>query len=114
MRPLVAPLRLPIASATALAVLAARYLTPSPRLSETVPSSQRPVKSLADRPDTSMWALTAIERRLASKTFGSALKNIGIMYYGLPVSREPRSVLYENVLGPDDLDYMSEFFEPRQ
>ena len=37
-------------------------------------------------------------------------KNIGILYFGLPQSDDPRSVLYRNVLGPTDLDRMSEDF----
>ena len=37
-------------------------------------------------------------------------KNLGILYYGLDVSDDPRSVLYKDILGPDDLDYMSEDF----
>ena len=57
---------------------------------------------------------TPEEELLRSRLRKMVIKNIGIMYYGLPVSRDPRSVLYGNVLGPDDLDYMSEFFEPRQ
>lgn len=54
------------------------------------------------------------EELLRSRLRKMVIKNIGIMYYGLPVSRDPRSVLYGNVLGLVDLDYMSEFFEPRQ
>jgi predicted Zn-dependent protease len=37
-------------------------------------------------------------------------KNIGILYYLLPDSTDPRSVLYNNILGPDDLDRMTEEF----
>lgn len=37
-------------------------------------------------------------------------KNLGIIYYGLPVSDDPRSVLYRDILGPQDLDYASEDF----
>jgi predicted Zn-dependent protease len=33
---------------------------------------------------------------------------IGTLYYGLPVSDDPTSVLYNNVLGIDDLDRMGE------
>jgi predicted Zn-dependent protease len=40
-------------------------------------------------------------------------KNIGIMYFGLPVSEDPRSVLYGNILGAEELDLMSEFFDPQ-
>lgn len=37
-------------------------------------------------------------------------KNLGILYYGLDVSDDPRSVLYRDILGPADLDFMSEDF----
>jgi predicted Zn-dependent protease len=37
-------------------------------------------------------------------------KDIGILYFGLPQSDDPKSVLYKNVLGPVDLDRMSEEF----
>lgn len=37
-------------------------------------------------------------------------KNLGLLYYGLDVSDDPRSVLYKDILGPADLDYMSEDF----
>ena len=37
-------------------------------------------------------------------------KDIGILYFGLPQSDDPKSVLYKNVLGPFDLDGMSEDF----
>lgn len=37
-------------------------------------------------------------------------KNIGLLYFGLSVSDDPGSVLYRNVLGPNDLDKMSEDF----
>ena len=37
-------------------------------------------------------------------------KDIGILYFGLPQSDDPGSVLYRNVGGPTDLDRMSEEF----
>lgn len=37
-------------------------------------------------------------------------KNIGILYYHLPASNDPRSVLYRNVGGISELDYMGEEF----
>jgi predicted Zn-dependent protease len=40
-------------------------------------------------------------------------KNIGIIYFGLRGSSNPRSVLYSNVLGVDDLDHMTEDFDPK-
>ena len=66
------------------------------------------------RMDPAYLGNTPDEELLRSRLRKMVIKNIGIMHYGLPVSRDPRSVLYENVLGLDDLDYMSEFFEPRQ
>ena len=41
------------------------------------------------------------------------MKDIGIMYYGLPLSNDPRSVMYRNILGIDDLDRMTEHFAPK-
>ena len=41
-------------------------------------------------------------------------KNIGIMYFGLPAGQDPRSALFGNVLGVDDLDRMTEDFDPNQ
>lgn len=37
-------------------------------------------------------------------------KNIGVLYYRLPQSDDPRSVLYKNVGGISELDYMGEEF----
>ena len=41
------------------------------------------------------------------------VKNIGIMYFGLPASDNPRSALFRNVLGVEDLDRMTEEFDPK-
>lgn len=41
------------------------------------------------------------------------LKNIGVLAYGRAPSGNPRSALYDRILGPDDLDYMSTDFDPR-
>ena len=40
------------------------------------------------------------------------LKNVGIIYYGLRASNDPRSVMFNNVLGLDDLAQMTEEFDP--
>lgn len=37
-------------------------------------------------------------------------KNIGLLAFGLPQSDDPKSVLYKDILGPVDLDRMSEDF----
>lgn len=41
-------------------------------------------------------------------------KNIGLMHFGLPASDNPRSVLFRNILGVDDLDRMTEEFDPKR
>lgn len=37
-------------------------------------------------------------------------KNLGLLYYGLPETKDPRSVLYGPILGLDDLDKIGENF----
>jgi hypothetical protein len=37
-------------------------------------------------------------------------KNLGFLYYGLGRSEDPSSVMYGQILGPDDLDAVSEDF----
>jgi len=50
---------------------------------------------------------------LRSRLRKMLMKNIGIMYYGLPASRNPRSAMFVNILGVDDLDRMTEQFDPK-
>jgi predicted Zn-dependent protease len=52
----------------------------------------------------------ASEERVASRLRKMVSKNIGLLYFGLPVSGDPGSVLYGNVGGIDDLDRMGEDF----
>lgn len=52
----------------------------------------------------------ADEARQQQRLRKMVTKNVGILYYGLPVSDDPRSVLYRDILGPQDLDYASEDF----
>ena len=35
-------------------------------------------------------------------------KYIGLLYYGLPTSSDPTSPMFDSILGPDDLDRMTE------
>ena len=35
-------------------------------------------------------------------------KYVGLLYYGLPPSEDPRSPMFDSILGPDDLDRMEE------
>lgn len=37
-------------------------------------------------------------------------KNLGVLYFGLPLSQDPRSLMYAHVGGPQELDVMSEVF----
>jgi predicted Zn-dependent protease len=59
---------------------------------------------LGDVPDTAL---------LRSRLRKMVTKNIGIMYFGLPASENPRSALFRNILSVDDLDRMTEDFSPK-
>jgi predicted Zn-dependent protease len=52
----------------------------------------------------------AAEARQLARVRKLVGKNIGVMYYRLPLSRDPRSLLYARVGGPQELDGMSEVF----
>ena len=52
----------------------------------------------------------ATEERRSQRLRKMVTKNLGILYFGLGVSDDPRSVLYRDILGPEDLDYASEDF----
>ena len=49
---------------------------------------------------------------LQSRLRKMVTKNVGIMCYGLPLSPDPRSVMYGNIGGTDELDVMTEDFDP--
>jgi predicted Zn-dependent protease len=48
--------------------------------------------------------------RMTSRLRKMVTKNIGILYFHLPLSDDPRSVLYRNIGGPQEFDRMSEDF----
>jgi hypothetical protein len=50
------------------------------------------------------------EARIENRLRKMVSKNIGILYYRLPASNDPASVLYNNVGGISDLDRMGEEF----
>jgi predicted Zn-dependent protease len=52
----------------------------------------------------------ASDEQAASRLRKMVSKDIGLLYFGLPVSGDPASVLYGNVGGVDDLDRMGEDF----
>ncbi|HXW08307.1 MAG TPA: hypothetical protein VD833_23955 [Vicinamibacterales bacterium] len=65
------------------------------------------------RMDPANFGLPSDDSVRDSRLRKMVMKNIGIMYFGLPASSNPRSVLYGNILGNDDLDRMTEDFNPR-
>jgi predicted Zn-dependent protease len=52
----------------------------------------------------------ASEHRQATRLRKMIGKNIGVLYFGLPLSHDPRSLMYAYVGGPQELDVMSEIF----
>jgi predicted Zn-dependent protease len=62
------------------------------------------------RPET--FGNTPDETLLQSRLRKMVTKNIGIMCYGFPLSENPRSVLYGSIGGTDELDLMTEEFNP--
>ena len=54
------------------------------------------------------WKIS--EKRMVKRLRKMVTKNVGILYYHLAQSDNPRSVLYRNVGGIRDLDYMREDF----
>ena len=65
------------------------------------------------RMDPAALGLSADPEMLRSRVTKMVAKNIGIMYYGLPLSENPRSALYGNIGGSDELDVMTEYFDPQ-
>jgi predicted Zn-dependent protease len=65
------------------------------------------------RMDPAALGGTSDDELLRSRLRKMVLKNVGIIYYGLRGSDNPRSLMFSNVLGVDDLDRMTEDFEPR-
>ena len=54
------------------------------------------------------WKIT--EKLMVKRLRKMVTKNVGILYYHLPPNDNPRSVLYRNVGGIRELDYMREDF----
>jgi predicted Zn-dependent protease len=54
------------------------------------------------------------DQALLSRRLGKMLtKNVGVLFYGMPLSDDPASVMYGNVLSLDDLDRMRDGFDGR-
>jgi predicted Zn-dependent protease len=58
---------------------------------------------------TAQFELRGVERE-RSRLRKMVTRDIGILYYGLPFSENPESVLYRDLLGVDDLDRIGEDF----
>jgi len=65
------------------------------------------------RMDPAALGLSPDPDMLRSRLTKMVAKNIGVLYYGLPLSNDPRSALYGNIGGTDELDVMTEYFEPQ-
>jgi hypothetical protein len=50
------------------------------------------------------------QERVDARTRKMVTKNIGVLYFQLPMSDDPRSVLYRNIGGAQEFDRMSEDF----
>ena len=50
--------------------------------------------------------------RLSARLRKMVLKNVGILCYGLPISKNSRSALYGQIDGIDDLDRVTDSFDP--
>ena len=55
-------------------------------------------------------AMFADEAKQMERLRKIVTKDLGILYYGLAPSEDPKSVLYREILGPQDLDRVSEDF----
>lgn len=62
------------------------------------------------RMDPINFGKPANAKLLSSRARKMLTKNIGIMYFKKPASTNPKSVLYNNILGLEDLDRMGEEF----
>jgi predicted Zn-dependent protease len=54
--------------------------------------------------------LPASEARQLARVRKMVGKNVGVLYYGLPLSNDPASLLYAHIGGPQELDAMGEDF----
>jgi predicted Zn-dependent protease len=65
------------------------------------------------RMDPAVFGLPPDPDMLRSRVTKMVAKDIGVIYYGLPLSDNPRSALYSKIDGTDELDVMTEYFDPR-
>jgi hypothetical protein len=48
------------------------------------------------------------ESKVRSRAYKMVLKYVGLGYFGLPLTADPTSVMYNHILSPDDLDRMND------
>jgi len=65
------------------------------------------------RMDPAALGLSPDPDMLRSRVTKMVAKDIGVLSFGLPLSNNPRSALYGNIGGTDELDVMTEYFEPQ-
>jgi predicted Zn-dependent protease len=58
--------------------------------------------------DPYFYALEPDPELLNTRARKITTKTIGLLYFGLPLSKNPKSVLYDSILGVDDLDAVGE------
>jgi hypothetical protein len=66
--------------------------------------------STARRDRDCLGLVTVSHERMTSRLRKMVTKNIGILYFRLPLSDDPRSVLYSKIGGAQEFDRMSEDF----
>jgi len=65
------------------------------------------------RMDPTALGLSPDPDMLRSRVTKMVAKDIGVLYFALPLSNNPSSALYGNVGGTDELDVMTEYFDPQ-
>jgi predicted Zn-dependent protease len=64
------------------------------------------------RMDEALYGNPSNEELLKARLNKMVAKTIGQIHYHLPLSEDPRSAMYGRVLGPQDLDRMTDAFDP--
>lgn len=62
------------------------------------------------RMDPYFYRLEPSSELLNTRARKMTTKTIGLLYFGLPLSKDPKSILYDSILGLDDLDAVGEDF----
>ena len=65
------------------------------------------------RMDPAFSGLRSMPKLAESRLRKTVAREIGVIYLGLPLSRDRRSLLYGDALSPDDLDFMTASYSPK-